>query len=44
MVSEADRVIASLDYVPPELNEGYEEEMGLPAPPPPTWEPARRWC
>lgn len=33
MVSEADRVIASLDYVPPELNEGYEEEMGLPAPP-----------
>ncbi len=33
MVSEADRVIASLDDVRPELNEGYEEEIGLPAPP-----------
>ena len=33
MVSEADRVIASLDDAPPELNEGYETETGLPAPP-----------
>jgi hypothetical protein len=33
MVSEADRVIASLDDVRPELNEGYEPAIGLPAPP-----------
>jgi hypothetical protein len=33
MVSEADRVIASLDDVPPELNEGFGPEIGLPAPP-----------
>ena len=33
VVSEADRVIASLDDAPPELNEGLEPEIGLRAPP-----------
>jgi hypothetical protein len=33
MATEADRVIAALDDIHPELNEGLEEEMGLPAPP-----------
>ena len=33
IVSEADRVIASLDDMAPELNEGLDDEMGLPAPP-----------
>lgn len=33
MVSEANRVIASLDDTRPELNEGTEELSGIPAPP-----------